>query len=76
MEKLQAILQSSRVPVVRSSAALGALLIVLAWHSRKQKQSTKASKLITDLSEVAQKVEDGGYAHDEYDVIIIGGGAC
>ncbi|EKM57285.1 uncharacterized protein PHACADRAFT_254976 [Phanerochaete carnosa HHB-10118-sp] len=67
-------------PLVRTSAALSAFCIVLAWYSRNQKavKAAQASKLITDLSQVARKVErkDKEYAHDEFDVIIIGGGTA
>ena len=61
---------------MRNSAALGALLIVLAWYSRKQKSSARASKLVSDWSEVAHKAteKEGEHAFDEFDVIVIGGG--
>jgi choline dehydrogenase len=82
MEKVQAILQDPRVQkamhssVLRTSAAVGALLLVLRFYLARKSKTPKSHPHITNFEEIAQKtgVKDGGHAANEYDVIIVGGG--
>ena len=64
-------------PLVRTSAMLGALLVVLRFYLAQNKKKAKPSPYVTNFEEVAQKIKmkDGEYGPDEYDVVIVGGGA-
>ena len=60
----------------RHAAVLGALLIVLRfYHMSKKRRAPKY--YVTDFSEVARKVGEEAQAQDveEFDVIVVGGGA-
>ena len=82
MDKVNAILSNPRVqramdnPIVRSSAAVGALLLVVRFYLAR-KSAGKPKLHITNFQEVARKIKDveSGYALDEFDVIVVGGGA-
>lgn len=82
METLKSLLQDARVQkamnssAMRGTAAFGALLIVLRFYLARRK-SRKISKHVTDIFEIARKVktEEGEYDPDEFDVVVIGGGA-
>lgn len=82
METLKSLLQDACVrkamnsSAMRGTAAFGALLIVLRFYLTRRK-SRKISKHITDIFEIARKVktEEREYDPDEFDVVVIGGGA-
>lgn len=81
MEALNSLLQDGRVQkmvsssMVRGTAAIAALFIVLRFYSAKRR-SPKAPKHVTVFSEIARKVngQEGEYDADEFDVIVVGGG--
>ncbi|GJE96200.1 GMC oxidoreductase [Phanerochaete sordida] len=81
MDTLARLLASPRVhraldsPAAPTSAAVGALCIVLAWYARKQRAAPEGTPgLVTDPTQVARKI--GEYAYDEFDVIVVGGGTA
>ena len=85
LDGLAALLRSPRLAhalnstVVRTSAALGALFIVLRYYSRKKKAAAATGDVwyVSDHSKVARRVKrEGGYDVEDFDVVIVGGGTA
>lgn len=82
MESLSSLIQDARFQkvvnssAVRGTAAFGALLLVLRLYLTRRK-TREAPKHLTNFSQISRKVKtkEGEYDADEFDVIIVGGGA-
>lgn len=83
LDNIAGLIRSSRLAdtlqnsPVRTSAALGALFVVLWFLSKKRKTVKKGEEqYVTDHSQIARRVsQPGQYGADEFDVVIVGGGA-
>lgn len=82
MDSLSSLIQDARLQkvvnssAVRGTAAFGALLLMLRLYLTRRK-SREAPKHVTNFSQISRKVKtkEGEYDADEFDVIIVGGGA-